>query len=969
MRFFRHSKLRLFGLTTLFLVFGLAILIQNSSVNSLAAGIQGTNEALWQDLTTAELNGISGERWVNPLSSRGLRLNQTVLQQLLAQAPLERTKAAEDKQVIIPIPLPNGSTSRFRFVESPIMEPGLAAQFPNLKTYSGQGLDDPSASIRFDLTQVGFHAMILTAGTTIYVDPLAKGNSTVYVSYFKSDLRKAGWTFECLTQDTFAAAPAPPITSPFVVGGATLRTYRLALAATGEYTAFHGGTVAGALAAIVTSVNRVNAVYERDLAVRMLLVANNNQIIYTNSATDPYSNNSGSTMLGQNQSNLDLVIGTANYDIGHVFSTGGGGVASLRSVCSTTSKARGVTGSSQPVGDGFDIDYVAHEMGHQFGGNHTFNGTTSSCGGGNRASSAAYETGSGSTIMAYAGICGAENLQPNSDDYFHVKSLEEISAFINGTGGGCAIATNTGNQPPTVNAGLTYTIPSQTPFGLTAAGNDANGDALTYCWEQYDLGTASPPLTDDGARPIVRSYNPAASPTRVFPRLTDLLANTASVGETLPTTNRTMNFKVTARDNRAGGGGIQDASTQVIVRADAGPFLVTSPNTPVSWSGGSTQTISWNVANTTNAPVSCANVKISLSTNGGLSFPTVLAASVPNTGGAVVNLPNIPTTQARIKVEAVGNIFFDLSNTNFTITPGTGGGMLARKADFDGDGKTDLAVWRGPSSNWLTLRSSNGTLQTGAWGSSLAPYFDVPVPGDYDGDGKTDYAIWRGQNSIWYINRSSDQIPVLDFWGANYAPFFDIPTPGDFDGDGKTDIAVWRPSIGTWFIKRSSDGSAWVQTWGSNGDIPVAGDYDGDGKTDLAVWNGASGNWLILGSTAGPQIIAWGAGYAPYFDVPVPADYDGDGKFDLAIWRGQDSIWYIRKSSDGTPILQLWGANYAPYNDIPTPGDYDGDGKTDIAVWRPTTGTWFVIRSMDGSFLIQNHGQAGDSPIPAYGVR
>jgi hypothetical protein len=966
MRFIQQRAGKLALSAGLFFVLGLLWLVRYSAVPSQAAGLQGSGDALWQTVSAAELNGLSSERWVRPLSARGLRLNRTALIELLAQAPLERSNEAQERQVIIPIPLPDGSTGRFRFVEAPIMEPGLTALFPELKTYYGQGLDDLTASVRFDLTPTGFHAMILSAGTTVYIDPLARGNTEYHVSYFKNELRKPGWGFECQALKVAAASPAPPSTSPFVTGGATLRTYRLALAATGEYTQFHGGTVAGALAAIVTSMNRVNGVYERDLAIRMILVANNSAVVYTNPATDPYSNNSGTTMLGQNQANLDSVIGSANYDIGHVFSTGGGGVASLRSVCVNGSKARGVTGSSLPVGDGFDIDYVAHEMGHQFGGNHTFNGTTSACSG-NRAASAAYETGSGSTIMAYAGICGAENLQPNSDTYFHVKSLEEMVAFSSGTGGGCAVPTATGNSAPIVNAGASYTIPSQTPFALTATGIDANGDLLTYCWEQYDLGTASPPLTDDGVRPILRSYNPSASPTRSFPRLSNLLANTTAVGETLPTTTRTLNFRVTARDNRAGGGGIQDGATQVFVRADAGPFVVTAPNTPVNWQGGTTQTVSWNVANTSAAPISCATVKISLSLDGGLTFPTVLAASVPNTGGAVVNIPNIANTQAR--VEAVGNIFFDLSNTNFTITQGTGGGLRAKKADFDGDGKTDLSVWRGPSGDWLAIRSSNGSLQTRAWGTSLPPYFDTIVPGDYDGDGKTDYAIWRGADSIWYINKSSDNTYILEFWGANYAPYFDIPTPGDFDGDGKTDIAVWRPANGTWYVKRSSNGSVLVQTWGANGDTPVAADYDGDGQTDLAVWNGATGNWLILRSSGGIETLQWGAGYAPYFDVPVPADYDGDGKTDLALWRGADSIWYIRQSSNSAPSLQYWGANYAPYFDVPTPGDYDGDGKADIGVWRPTNGVWYVKRSSDGSFLIQQHGQAGDTPIPATGVR
>ncbi len=286
-------------------------------------------------------------------------------------------------------------------------------------------------------------------------------------------------------------------------------------------------------------------------------------------------------------------------------------------------------------------------------------------------------------------------------------------------------------------------------------------------------------------------------------------------------------------------------------------------------------------------------------------------------------------------------------------------------ADFDGDGRSDLSVWRGSNGTWYTLNSSDSALQTTPWGAGYAPYFDVIVPGDYDGDGKIDHAVWRGGDSTWYIRKSSDGQFLGQFFGASYAPYFDVPVPGDYDGDGKTDVAVWRPATGTFYVLKSSDGGYLAATWGSNGDKPVPGDYDGDGLTDFAVWRPGNGTWYIKNSSGGTQAIAWGAGYAPYFDVPVQADYDGDGKTDCAVWRGQDSNWYIRKSTDNQVLTQYWGANYAPYNDVPAPADFDGDGKADVAVWRPAIATWFVIRSTNGSLLVQTLGQNGDVPVPA----
>ena len=649
-------------------------------------GFARQTTAVWERKTESETVKSGGERAVSPKKFLVYALNRAALDEILADAPLEFSAAARSRETVLELPAPDGSLQRFRIEESPMLEPELAAKFPDIKTYHGQGIDDPTATLRFDVTPLGFHSQILSSNGTLLIDPYALENTGDYLVYFKRDVPQNG-NFFCefgekiidnfyqSNLDFLSFPDAPDVTS-----GATLRTYRTAVAATGEFTAFYGGTVSAGQSAIVTIMNRVNGIYERDLAIRLTLVGNNSSLVYTNASTDPYTNNNPSALLSENQSNLNSVIGSANYDLGHVFSTAGGGLAGLGVVCSGGSKAQGETGTNSPVGDPFAVDYVAHEMGHQFGGNHTFNYTD-----GNRNASTAYEPGSGITIMAYAGLFGSGDLAAHSIDTFHVKSLEEIIAYktnANG-GGGCGTATTTGNTPPVVTTPNSFNIPRTTPFALTANATDPNGDAVTYDWEEYDLGasTTAVPNTDaDGsARPIFRPYLPTSSPTRFFPSLQYIL-NNANVppsstngfltGELLPAISRTMVFQVVARDNRANGGGISTATTNVVVNAAAGPFNVTTPNTNVSWVGNSMQTVTWDVANTTAAPISAANVRISLSTDGGQTFPTVLAVSTANDGSEVIVVPNTPTTQARVKVEAVGNIFFDIGNTNFSITAG-----------------------------------------------------------------------------------------------------------------------------------------------------------------------------------------------------------------------------------------------------------------------------------------------------------
>jgi hypothetical protein len=661
---------------------------------------------------------------------RTVRLDQDVLIDVLARTPMDPTNAFRDTRVEIELPWPDGSFRRFRIEESSIMEPELAAEFPELKTYRGQGIDDPTASARIDWTPSGFHAMVLSPQGTIYVDPNSPGDTRHYIVYDKRDYRRVN-AQPFRDEVILPAGQAAPTSFLQPLHGGSLRTYRLALAATGEYTAAHGGTVAGAMNGIVTTMNRVNGLYERDFAVRMILVGNNSSIVYTNASTDPYTNNNATALLCENARNLDAVIGAANYDIGHVFATQtGGGLAARGVVCNSANacgirpgseKGRGVTGSLSPQGDPFDVDFVAHEMGHQFGATHTFNGSTRACGGG-RTAATAFEPGSGSTIMGYTGpgptgptaLCGAESLQPNSDAYFHAATQDQVIAFI-AAGGSCAVSSATGNTLPTVNAGTDSTIPHGTPFTLTAAGSDADGDYLLYTWEEMDLGPPSPPNTDDGNRPIFRSFPPTPSPSRTFPKLSDILNNTSTLGESLPTTMRAMKFRVTVRDNRLGGGGTASDDMVLNVRSDSGPFSVTYPNTGVAWTTGSKETVTWNVANTALAPVNAANVKISLSTDGGNTFPIVLAATTPNDGSEEITIPHFATMSARIKVEAVGNVFFDVSNANFTINPSAPALSIDDVIVAEGNFGTATAIFTvslsPPSASTVTVvyATANGT--------------------------------------------------------------------------------------------------------------------------------------------------------------------------------------------------------------------------------------------------------------------
>ena len=453
--------------------------------------------------------------------------------------------------------------------------------------------------------------------------------------------------------------------------GDELRNYRIAIATTAQYTAFHGGQ-ASALTAVQSFVSDLNSIYEPELAIHFDLVSGTNTI-FTDDATDGYTNGNVAQMITENTPILDSIIGSGNYDIGHVFGTkasGGQGLAGL-GVVGGSQKGRAASISSSPQGVGW-LGLVGHEIGHQFDAEHTFNGVVSNCGP-NRSGSNAYEPASGSTIMSYAGICSTDNLQSQEDLVFHSASFEEIETFITGVPAAAPDSvTSLGNSIPTVSGGTDFTIPAQTPFELTAIGSDADtGDTLAYSWEQLDLGPAmSLPLTDNGSSPIFRTFAPTTNANRVFPRLDDLLANTntAPLGEVLPTTNRDLNFRVTVRDNNSG---VNSDDVLLTVIDTGSAFAVTAPDTAVNWTGATSQAVTWDVAGTSGGSIAAVNVDLMLSTDGGQTFPFTLATTA-NDGSHTITVPNINSSTSRMRVQGSGSIFFDVSDVDFTITADAG---------------------------------------------------------------------------------------------------------------------------------------------------------------------------------------------------------------------------------------------------------------------------------------------------------
>jgi hypothetical protein len=626
-------------------------------------------ESLWQDQSNSlESRFLEASKQVSNI--RTVSLDHESMANLLLPAATDNTiQARSENTLTVEVPLPDGSNVTVELEKTDLLPTELASNYPNIRTYKVAKPAGDIISGRVDFTSQGFHALLQTTdGQTLLVDPEIQGDLGQYISYKKSDLNN-NQPHQCSTPEAHDEAEFSPIQARSSIaarsnsGGVT--EYRIAIAATGEYTQAQGGTVEAALSAIVTTLSRVNHVYTQSLGVQFKLIENNDLLIYTSSSTDPYTNYQIEDLLNENQVNIDRVIGSENYDIGHVFGTSGGGLAYISSLCNDSAKAKGASGISRPFGEFFNIDFVAHELGHQLGATHTFNADQGICTDGARTAISAFEPGSGSTIMSYAGGCGTDDVQAYADAMFHSGNIEQISQNLTfGAAQSCGVQIAHDNQPPVVFAGSSYSIPANTPFELTATASDTDSDPLLYSWDQKDAGTSSSIDFDTGDNALFRVLPTTTSPSRSFPSLTTLLGGTAILGETLPTTDRTMNFQISVYDSYN-----TPSMDQVQLNIVNTGKVFKLENHAEAYATGLQTTIYWETADTQNAPINCSSVDLHLSTDNSGSFDHLIANALPNNGSANVFIPSeIPNSQSgRFKLSCSNNIFFSISASTFSL--------------------------------------------------------------------------------------------------------------------------------------------------------------------------------------------------------------------------------------------------------------------------------------------------------------
>ncbi|MBF02355.1 MAG: hypothetical protein CMP76_03570 [Flavobacterium sp.] len=593
---------------------------------------------------------------------------------------------------IVSIPNPKGNLEQYRIVEASNFEAELQNKFPEIRSYSGQGVNNPSNSIRFSVSPYNGISAIIRSGseqTTYIIDPVSIDYKTCIV-FDRAKSTKAEGEFICTTEEAIQRVGNPnEMESSFLrdADDSNLRVFRMAQSCTGEYANYFGATSSAQVNLVMAAFNatytRVNAIFEVDFNCTMQLIATTTNVIYYNAGTDPYSDSANmNNWNSQLQSTLTSVIGSANYDIGHLFGAdgGGGNAGCIGCVCGTSTqpwtglgsgKGSGYTspGDGIPYGDNFDVDYVAHEIGHQLGGNHTFSHSAEN-------NSVNMEPGSGVTIMGYAGITGATDVANHSIPIFHAGSIQQITTNIKSKS--CPSIVSLSNAVPVPSAPATKTLPRGTAFKLIGSATDTDsGDVLSYCWEQVDDATtvgavASYPTETKTNGPNFRSFMPSNSGVRYFPRMQDHVTNgiTGNQWEIVPndaSANRTLTFRMTVRDNRAGGGNNKGVNTAVTFDRTKGPFLITSQNTTgISYTQGSTQTVTWSV-NGTNTMTGAANVNIKLSTDGGQTFPITLASNTTNDGSQNVTIPNVAAPYCRILIEPTGNDFYAINTQDFAI--------------------------------------------------------------------------------------------------------------------------------------------------------------------------------------------------------------------------------------------------------------------------------------------------------------
>lgn len=623
------------------------------------------------------------------------QLNIENLKQQLLEAP-HRNESQGQSNTIVQFPNVKGELETYRVVETAIFSSEYGANAnSNIKTYLGSRADDSGTRVRFSVTPLGLKAMISEPGKEIfYIQPVTKVSNGQYLVYNRNAKVDSSETFECLTEDLEVLSRTETPSLHRDANDQLLRTFRIAISTTSQYTNFwndgnagNGGAQQDALAQMVSTLNRMNEIFEVDMAITFQLVdtVDDPAIDLVYSGTDPY----GFDLNGDLQDNLTATVGESDYDIGHLlhFDDNNGNAGCIGCVCDS-GKGSGFSSHLFEDNDGgpfmadfFDVDYVPHEVGHQMGAYHTHAAADNN--------SVNFEPGSGTTIMGYAGITGTNDVQDHSDPYFHYGSINQILNNIASAPNNCAVTTAISNSPPLADAGIDYTIPNGTAFVLKGSAIDSNGsDILTYCWEQIDDGYTTrndftPTLTNG---PLWRSRPPNTSPDRYMPILDRVLNGQLtesnpletvdnSSWETVSSVGRSLNFALTVRDRSEAGGVGQTPQSDfdfmtVTVDNASGPFVVTSQTTNESWDAGSMETITWNVAGTDGGNVNTPTVNILLSVDGGQTFPFTMASNVPNDGSHDVTVPvtgSGDTSTARVIVEGNNNIFYAVNASNFSI--------------------------------------------------------------------------------------------------------------------------------------------------------------------------------------------------------------------------------------------------------------------------------------------------------------